>query len=370
MRSDSYTRPRVDLLPDAATVTDQPARSVLIIRPSALGDVCRSVPLAVSLRAAFPNARLSWLVQDTFADAIASHPAIDALITFPRARWRRWWLPANALAATRWLVGLRGHFDLVVDAQGLGRSALMALTTGARRRIGYADAREFGWLGVNERRRVEAPHAVDRMLGLLAASGIPPIADLRLFVAEADRAWWANERERRAIGSYAVFAPTSRWTSKAWPSERWRALAPAILNRGFAQIVCLGSPSEREQVAQALPAGAARERVVDLAGATTVGQSMAIIAAADLVIANDSAPLHMAVGFMRPLIALFGPTDPAAVGPYQRDGCVLRSEEARRATARYRDPRLGDRLMRGIAVDDVTRAIDQGLHRAGLAGDR
>ena len=350
-------------------VTDHSARSVLIIRPSALGDVCRSVPLAVSLRAAFPSSRITWLVQDSFADAIASHPDVDELIAFPRSRWRRWWLPANAVAAVRWLRELRGRFDLVVDAQGLGRSGFMAFATRARRRIGFANAREAGWLGLNERRSVSAIHAVDRMLELLTASGIASVPDLRLYAADRDRTWWADERGRRNIGRYAVFAPSSRWASKAWPAERWGELSTQVLARGTERVVFIGSPDERSQVAAALPTTAARERVIDLSGATSVGQSMAVIAAADLVVANDSAPLHMAVGFARPLLALFGPTDPNVVGPYRREQCVLQSEEARRSKVRYRERALGDRLMRGIAVADVIRALDAGLHKTGHADE-
>lgn len=348
-------------------MTDSSVRSVLIIRPSALGDVCRSVPLAVSLRAAYPNARISWLVQDSFRAAIAAHPAVNEVVPFPRDRWRRWWTPSSVLEATRWLRSLRGRFDFVVDAQGLGRSGLIAHATRAPRRIGFADAREFGRLGVNERYRIDARHAVDRMLGLLVAAGVPAVRDLRLHLAESDRTWWRGRRDELALRSYAVFAPSARWPSKAWPAERWSALAAKVLERGYERVVYVGSAAEREQVAASLPDGAARERAVDLAGATSVGQGMAVIADAQLVIANDSAPLHMAVGFERPLLALFGPTDPAAVGPYGRDACVLRGAEAIAFRGSYRDRSLGDRLMRGIGVDDVVRALDSDMHRAGVS---
>lgn len=352
--------------------------SILIIRPSALGDVCRSVPLAVSMRAAFPESRISWLVQESFAPAVIDHPAVDEVVPFPRARLRRWWTPNGALDAIAWLRGLRSlptsesstgrrdRFGLVLDAQGLGRSGLMTFATGARRRIGFSDAREFGWLGCNERYRVNEVHTVDRMLALLDRAGIPPKPDLRLHCSIADETWWVAERARRGIDRYAVIAPTSRWPTKDWPAEHWRHLTQALIERGFTTVIAIGTSSERGRVAAALPDGA--PAVVNLAGVTSVGQSMAVIAESALVIANDSAPLHIAVGFDRPLLALFGPTDPARVGPYGRDACVLRSDEAKRFRGSYRDARIGDRLMRGLTVAEVTRALDADVPQRGRVG--
>ena len=336
--------------------------SILIIRPSALGDVCRSVPLAVSLRARFPEAHIAWVVQDSFVEAVVAHPAVDEVIAFPRARWRRWWHPACLADMRRWIAGLRGRFSLVIDAQGLGRSGLIAWATRAPRRVGFADAREGGWLGVQERYRVHAVHTVDRMLGLLEQAGIPPLPDLRLHLRDEDRLWWEAERAKRGIPArYAVFAPTSRWITKDWPAERWRTLAAPVLERGVDAVLFVGTPGEAERVRAAIPTDPSLgARMIDLAGATGVGQSMAVIAGAELVVANDSAPLHVAVGFDRRLIALFGPTDPALVGPYRRERSVLRAPAAAAFRGSYRDRSLGDALMRGIAVEDVLRAIDAG----------
>jgi ADP-heptose:LPS heptosyltransferase len=322
--------------------------------------VCRSVPIAVSLRRAYPEAHIAWLVQDTFADALRSHEAIDELVLFPRGRLRRWWTSAGLRATAAFLRGLRGRFDLVVDAQGLGRSGLMAMATGASRRVGFRDAREGGWLGLTERYEVAARHAVDRMLGLLEAAGIPPVRDLSLRAPPEARSWWA---ERRPAVRYAVVAPTSRWISKAWPADSWQALVRGLLTRGWERVVCVAGPDEIEAARAALPRD---KRVVDLAGATSVGGMMAVIEQASLVVANDSAPLHMAVGFDRPLLALFGPTDPLAVGPYGRDECVLQAPEARAFVGRYRDRRLGDRLMRAIPVSAVLEALDEGRAERGV----
>ncbi len=327
-----------------------------------MGDVCRSVPLVASLRARFPHARIAWVVQDSFTEAVVAHPQLDEVIAFPRNRWRQWWRPACLTEIRHWVAGLRGRFSLVIDAQGLGRSGLIAWATRAPRRIGFADARELGWLGVQERHRVPAVHTVDRMLGLLERAGIPPVADLRLHLREEDRAWWTDERVRRSLPArYAVFAPTSRWISKDWPAEHWRELVAPVLERGVDAVLFLGTRGEADRVRAAMPTESSlRPRVIDLAGATGVGQSMAVIAGAELVVANDSAPLHIAVGFDRRLIALFGPTDPALVGPYRRERSVLRARAAAAFRGSYRDRSIGDALMRQIGVDEVLAAIDDG----------
>lgn len=241
----------------------------------------------------------------------------------------------------------------------------MALATGAPRRIGFRRAREFGWLGLTDRHEVHARHTVDRMLELLEYAGVPPVRDLTLYPPAAAIDWWEAQQSRTPEAPYAVLAPTSRWPSKAWPVEHWRSLARGLLERGWKRIVVVAAPNEREAARAATLEDPA---VTDLAGATSIGQMMAVIRSAALVVANDSAPLHMAVGFSRPLLALFGPTDPEAVGPYGRISCVLRSEAASRFSGRVRDPGLDDRLMREVQVPEVLEALDAGRQYAGLPG--
>jgi ADP-heptose:LPS heptosyltransferase len=158
---------------------------------------------------------------------------------------------------------------------------------------------------------------------------------------------------------YAVMAPGSRWPSKRWPIERFTEMVEPLLKRGFEHIIVIGSASERQQAGALLEQGG---RIVDLVGSTSVGQTLAIVAGAGLVIANDSAPLHMAVGFDRPSIALFGPTDPAAVGPYARAECVVRAYQPQAGVpVNYKDDRLGDSLMRLISTAMALQAVDRVL---------
>ncbi len=336
-------------------------RRILIIRPSALGDVCRTVPVLASLRARFPEAEIDWLVQDSFAAAIAAHPALTRVVPFPRREvaLSRLWRPGAARTLYSFLKLLnKCSYDLVVDCQGLGRSGFFAFVTRAPRRVGYADARELGWLGVNE--RVVVPrdmHAVDRMLALIEGRGVPAVRDMRLHTTPGDR-----EAARALVGAerYAVVAPTSRWAGKRWPIERFAELARVVLERStIGAIAVVGGPGERDQCGPLLELTRGGGRVVDLVGKTPIGVLMAIIERASLVVANDSAPVHMAVGFDRPLVALFGPTLPELVGPYRRERDVVQGDLSF-GRNQHKDETVGISAMSAIPASVV---IDAALSR-------
>ncbi len=340
---------------------------ILIVRPSALGDVCRSVPVLATLRRAFPGATIDWVVQAEFVPAIAAHPALDEAVGFPRERFARWWhSPAVGREMAGWFTGLRRRrYDLVFDFQGLGRSGLITWATGAPRRVGHRGARELAWLGYTVRHpSPPRAHTVRRMMSLLEAEGLEPTYDMRLYVSEADKNWWRARHSRLISGrEYVVVAPTSRWPSKRWPQPSWSSLIGPLIERGFGAVVMVGSPAERPQV-DAIARGRDAGDLIDLVGATTVGQTMAVVAAAGLVIANDSAPLHMAVGFDRRCIGLYGPTDPELVGPFSVPDAVI---GARRRPARvnYKDLLAGDDLIASIRPAEVLGRVDRMLAGGG-----
>lgn len=320
------------------------------------------MPVLTTLRAAYPHARIDWLVQDSFAEAVAAHPMLTSAVKFPRGAvaLRKLLTPAGRETLHHFIGSLRGpRYDLVIDAQGLGRSGLFARWTRAPRRVGYANAREFGWLGLNRRHHVSPDlHAVDRMLELLAREGLEPVRDMRLYSSESDRA--AIDPVLRGT-RYAVIAPTSRWEGKRWPCERFASVTRSLLESGridYAVVVAAGS--ERDQCGPLLALQSSQPRLLNQVGRTTIGELMALIGQSSLVLANDSAAVHMAVGFDRPLVGLFGPTRINLVGPYRRENDVIQPAPPPPAVS-HKDAAAGRELMERISTEAVLRACTERL---------
>jgi heptosyltransferase-1 len=336
------------------------AERILIVRPSALGDVCRSVPVLASLRAAYPNARIDWLVQDAFAPAIAEHPALNGVVSFPRRAFGQDLRRLKIGKVLAWLGELRkARYDLVIDCQGLARSGLFTWWTGAGRRIGYSNAAELAWLGYMSRLYVNLDvHAVDRMLRLVEHAGVKAVRDMRLYAPAKDRERIAADAELG--GSYVVVAPTSRWAGKRWPEERFSEAISRLLelgaNGGVGRVVVVGSQGERAQCGSLIELAGRDARVVDRIGKTSVGELMAIVERSAVVLCNDSAVLHMAVGFDRPAVALYGPTDVRRVGPYRRERDVIQDVRAGDVIDHKNDG-AGRVLMERIGVSSVVEAV-------------
>ncbi|MEX0776498.1 MAG: glycosyltransferase family 9 protein [Phycisphaeraceae bacterium] len=330
---------------------------ILLIRPSALGDVARTVPCLVTLRRARPDATIDWLVQDGLGDVVRHHPALNNVVDFPRRQFRGLYCrPSVFFDFVTWCRQLRQRrYDLVFDLQGLARSGVFARATGAEHRVGFANARELGWFGYNHRYHVRTSlHTVDRMLALLKGHGLDPVRDMRLYLGPQQQAWQRQfALEHDLTGRpYAVLAPTAKWLCKCWPIDHYIQLARRLLESRLAgdRLIVLAAPNERAYVQPLLDAFAGQASL--LAPATDVGQMMALIHGAALLVCNDSAPLHIGVGFNRPIVSIFGPTSPALVGPYGRSDTVLQPPDTCRIPgARYRHHRDDQTLIAQVTVD-------------------
>ena len=345
---------------------------ILLIRPSALGDVARTAPVAASLRRGFPDAEIHWLVRKGFEDAVRWHPAVDRVITFPRKELGRALRRGRMGELLRFARELRQPgYDIAIDAQGLLRSALITRLTGAPVRVGPSDAREGARLFYTLRVRSRRTHTVDRMLDLVRAMGVEARADMRLYRVGRFSESTSGSVERKDVGSESrgtqsqvgsesrrtqgiVIAPTSRWEAKRWPVERFDALVARLLAKKPGPVVLVGGPDERDQCGPLLERARWDPRVIDRVGDTGVGELMDLIADARLVVANDSAAAHIAVGFDRPLVALYGPTDVSKVGPYGRIEDVI--QDVRLGdTLNHKDPK-NRVMMERITTEVVERA--------------
>jgi len=297
-----------------------PPRRILIIKPSAIGDVVHALPVLNLLRRKWPTAHVSWLVTPACAGLLHRHPMLDEVIRFERKELGKGWRSPRAAAdLVRFTRDLgRRKFDLVIDLQGLFRSGWLAFATGAPYRVGPASAREGAWLFYTHRVPTGTPeqHAIERYLTIAQAVGCErsPV-EFPFAVDDADRDYVARLTPAR----YAVLMPGANWLTKQWPVERFAALVGPLRERFGLDSVVAGGPDTAD-LAEKIPTAA------NLAGRTNLRQLVALLERAELVVANDSGPMHIAAALGRPLVTPFGPTNPMRTGPYRRMDSVLRVE--------------------------------------------
>lgn len=297
-------------------------RRLLIVKPSSLGDVVHVLPTLSALRRRFPSSKLSWLVKREWADVLEGNPDLDEVL-------------AVDLSAKGWPAAIRavreGRFDLVVDLQGLLRSAVLGWASGSAVRVGFANGREGSpWFYTHHVPMPDAPmHAVDRYLLMARFLGAEPEKPgPSAFCLPRDPE--AEARVEALLAAAGVRAgtmlvalnPSARWMTKRWPAASFAAVGDWLQRQG-ARVVVIGGREER-------PVGEAVMRAmhgapIDLAGKTTMKELIALLRRLRVFITNDSGPMHLAAAVGTPVIALFGPTDPARTGPYGAGHTVLRS---------------------------------------------
>ncbi len=293
---------------------------VLIIKPSAIGDIVHALPVLPRLKRRWPGAKLSWLVTPGCAGLVQGHPLLDETILFERGRFGHgWYNPAALLDLGGFVWELRRRrFDLVIDLQGLFRSAWVSLASGAPRRIGFSNAREFApWFYTDHVNcSWSDDHAVDRYLKIAAALGCED--------GPATFSFAVDDEDRRYIDQlipagtrFAVLMPGTNWATKQWPVERLAELVRPLKERFGLESVTAGAAGDAALTSR-IPAK------FDLTGKTNLRQIVALLERASLVVGNDTGPMHIAAGLGRPLVTPYGPTDPRRTGPYGRAESVVR----------------------------------------------
>jgi lipopolysaccharide heptosyltransferase I len=289
---------------------------VCIIKPSSLGDVVHATPILPALRSRWPNAHLAWVVNGAYRDVLEGRADLHELIVYDRGH--KGMDPTGLLGTAGLLVRLaRGRFDLAIDLQGLFRSALMVAATGARIRVGMADAREGArWFYTH---RVIAPrlgiHAVDRALRVAAALGAPkeeprfkvPISDLARGWARAQLAAVARPRVVLNLGA--------RWPTKRWPPAHFAEIGRRAAAEFGAGLIAVGATEDRPLV-EALRHHVGTVPLWDFCGQTGLIQLAALAVESDLFISNDTGPLHLAAAAGARVVGIYTCTDPALTGPY------------------------------------------------------
>lgn len=344
---------------------------ILLIKPSSLGDVVHALPVLHGLRVRYPQSKIDWLIATPFAPLVASHPELDEAVLFDRQRFAG---VGRSPSATRAFVGfvreLRARrYDLTVDLQGLFRSGFLSWASGARVRIGLGNSREGARLFHTHRTGVSSSdaHAVDRNYAVSAWLGFESVPiEFKMALGDEDRAGADALLRAGGIGDDErpiVIAPGARWETKVWPPDRFTS-AIDRWQAGGQKCVLVGSGEERALCDRI--AAACRTSPINLCGKTPLRLLPPVVGRAGLVVAHDSAVMHLAVALERPLVCIVGPTNPKRTGPYRRENDVVRLDldcapcYLRRLVKCPHD----HRCMNELTVDEVVEAGDRALAAA------
>jgi heptosyltransferase-1 len=338
-----------------------------------MGDIIHTLPAAAALRQAFPEVTLGWIVEECWAELLCTlpeprsgprsprRPLVDQVHTVNTKTWRR-----SLLSTQTWeqisagLSELRAQrYEIAVDFQGAVRSALLARWSGAPLIYGAAQPRESVASMFYTRQVIaRGSHVVEQNLSLAEAVarrslGMPQIE----FPCDPAVEKKSEERLRQNVGDFALLNPGAGWGAKQWPAERYGHVARGLAKDGVKSLINFGPGEEAlMRAVESASAGTAK----GIAGSLT--ELVALTRSSRLFIGGDTGPMHLAAALGIPVVAIFGPTNPARNGPFGTRSIVLRSPASPTTHSRRSQPDSG---MLEISSDEVIAAA-----RKLLRGDR
>jgi heptosyltransferase-1 len=343
-------------------------RNILILRLSSLGDILHTLPAFAGLRAAFPNARIDWLVADRFQFLLSAVPGIhelhaldtSGLLRLPqkRASWRGLWdLIRNVRAQ---------HYDISIDFQGLLKTAFLGSLSGSRIRLGFSKdlvrERPAHWF---YHRTLEKPKrevhvvALNQMLAELAGAQPAPIS-CNFLVSEEDRRYIDSLLVKRQLADYIVINPGGGWPTKRWSPERYGGLAKRIqANLGLPVVVTTGPGEEAMYQTIAEQCGSIAPHHFPI----SFLQLIPLLQKARLLVGGDTGPFHLACALGTPVVGIFGPTSPVRNGAWRDSDATL--TRALPCSACYARACPTHTECMDIPVDEVLAAVIRRLENQG-----
>ena len=355
---------------------------ILILKPSSLGDVIQALPVLRLLKRHLPASEIYWWIDSQFAPLLEGDPDLTGVVRFERRRWampRHW---PEMFRSIRWM--REQNFDWVIDLQCLIRSGAFAWLANGKFLIGLDEPREGarGFYDVAVRRASFYTHAVDWYLSVLPPLGVPVhknfiwLPERPAVAAKVKRKWPGLERwspTRREGGGddqragsetgaprWIAIQPGARWRNKRWPVENFSELVRLLAGHfPRARFAILGGDDDKPLGATI--ARAAPERCLDLCGQTSLPEMVEWLRLCDLMVTNDTGPMHVSAALGKPLVALFGPTDPRRTGPYGRLENVLRIDlpcsPCLKSRCHYEKPNECLKALSPVAVFEFARHL-------------
>lgn len=306
--------------------------NILIVKLSAIGDVLHTLPSLAALRNLYPDAHITWVVEETAADLLKSHPLLNRVIISRRKSWIKDLQHGRLrkfVREVRLFVKELRHlpYDLVIDFHGLLKSSLIVLISGGRRKLGYDSLQELSGIFLNEKISEDmSKHAVDRYLDFarhLGADANKIEFILPLNENTEKKALCFFEKYGLEKNKFIAINPFALWETKLWDNENFARLADLIIDKFPVKVVFTGSEKEAlKKITDRMSSSAA----INLAGETTLIDLAHLYRRALMVISTDSGPMHLAAALGTRVIALFGPTDSTRTGPYGQDHKIIRAD--------------------------------------------
>jgi lipopolysaccharide heptosyltransferase I len=353
---------------------------ILAIRLSSIGDIVHTLPAVAALGESLPQTEIAWAVEKRYAELLEGNPHVRRVIPLDTLDWRKRWRAAGTAAEIEREVSELRRFraDIAIDFQGLIKSAVLARLSGAPRRVGFRGQ----WLreslaGIFYTESAEAPgrrHVVEENLALAEQVGARPVARERWRFPLTVSAEAARRVEQRlanlGIERFLVINPGGGWMSKRWAPERYAELIGELEHQASHTALITGSPTEEPAIREILQRANARRA---LYFASTVSEYIALVRRASLFVGGDTGPLHLAAAVGTPVVAIYGPTNPARNGPFapadialctQKPGGGKTGLEAPLQTHWHNKERKNSAFIGGVSVDAVRAAIEQRLAAA------
>lgn len=344
-----------------------------------MGDVIHTLPAAQALRKCFPDAMIGWLIEERWAELLcapgaarrgarsAARPLVDWVHTVDLKGWRKSLFSSGALEpiARVWNDVRAADYQVAIDLQGAIRSAVLARWSGAPVIYGAREPRESAAsLWYTRQVTARGTHVIEQGLSVVESLvGKKLIAPAVEFPRDAGAERRIEQKLRQAgIEEFAILNPGAGWGAKQWPAERYGQVARAVAKCGVQSVVNYG-PGEEDLAlaAETASEGAAR------AFQCSISELIALTRRAKLFIGGDTGPLHLAAALRIPVVAIFGPTDPARNGPYGTRSVVLRNPQS--PTTHSRNTRA-DEAMLAIGVEKVVEAAQDLLDGVGAEAER
>ncbi len=333
---------------------------ILIIKPSAWGDIVHTLPFLAAVNKRYPDAEIHWVVAKGLHKFLEGHPLIHKLWIMDKEGWKKIGQPLRVLSEINaFRKGLKNEqFDISIDLSGLLRSGLITWAAGARYKLGFSDSDEGSpFFYTHSVEGGDQIHAIDRYLKLARSMGcdisqieypLPPLPDIQELLASLPP-------------QFCIMAPSAGKEANRWPAKRFGRLAAKLPIPSVVIASAADSHIVKETVA------ASNGKAINFAGRTGLKDLVALIAKSRFFICNDTGPMHIAAALDIPVFALFGPANPTRTGPYGDNHTIIQETlDCSPCYARKPCTKYNWRCMNDLTVDKVFHVIHEQISSSKL----